>query len=210
MRTRACLHQTTDMSRKLGGLLFGVACLWAAIAAAGSPDAWTPCGWGGGGFYYAAAFHPTRESVIYMGGDVNGVYKSEDDGRNWRIINQGLANYGVFSLAVDRTNPETVYAATESGLCKSTDGGEHWRLLPQTGRKELRITGEKGKSIRCVAVDPTDGNVVYAASPAGKVFKSTDGGRTWKSVYENKADGGEMDMLRVQSVATPPTSPSAP
>lgn len=176
----------------------GTASLCAAITSATAAESWTPCGWGGGGFYYAAAFHPTKEGVIYMGGDVNGVYKSEDHGQNWRIINQGLANYGVFSLAVDRVNPETVYAATESGLCKSTDGGEHWQLLPQTGRKELRLTGEKGKSIRCVAVDPTDGNVVYAASPSGKVFKSTDGGQAWKSVYEKKVDDEDAGLLRIQ------------
>ncbi len=188
----------TDMLRELSVWLVGASCLWSVASGAASPETWTPCGWGGGGFYYAAAFHPTRVGVIYMGGDVNGVYKSEDHGQSWRMINQGLANYGVFSLAVDRVNPETVYAATESGLCKSTDGGEHWQTLPHTGRKELRLTGEKGKSIRCVAVDPTDGNVVYAASPSGKVYKSTDGGQTWKSVYEKKVEGEEVDMLRVQ------------
>jgi photosystem II stability/assembly factor-like uncharacterized protein len=188
-------HKPTEILRKICAILSG---LWLVTMGAAAPETWTPCGWGGGGFYYAAAFHPTREGVIYMGGDVNGMYKSEDHGKNWRIINNGLANYGVFSLAVDRVNPETVYAATESGLCKSKDGGENWLLLPQTGPKDLRLTGEKEKSIRCVAVDPTDGKVVYAASPAGKVCKSTDGGQTWKAVYEKKADGEEPDMLRVQ------------
>ena len=159
---------------------------------------WEPAGWGGGGFYYAAAFHPARDGVIYMGGDVAGVYKSEDHGRHWRLINNGLADYGVFSLAVDRTNPQTVYAATEGGLCKSVDGGEQWKLLPQTERKNLRITGEKGRSIRAVAVAPNDGNVVYAASPGGKVYKSGDGGQTWKAVYEKQSEGESADLLRVQ------------
>lgn len=168
-----------------------------AVAAPSSPH-WEQCGWGGGGFYYAAAFHPTRDGVIYMGGDVAGVYKTEDHGRNWRMVNHGIADYGIFSLAVDRNNPETVYAATDSGLCKSTNGGEEWQLLPETGPKELRITGEKKKSIRCVAVDPTDGNVVYAASPAGKVFKSQDGGQTWSAVYEKTTATGDPARLRVQ------------
>ena len=43
-----------------------------------------------------------------MGGDVAGVYKTEDNARNWRMINKGLADYGVFSLAVDRNNPKVV------------------------------------------------------------------------------------------------------
>ena len=166
--------------------------------AAESTPQWEPCGWGGGGFYYAAAWHPTEKGVIYMGGDVAGVYKTEDEGRTWRVINNGLVDYGVFSLAVDRTNPQTVYAATEGGLCKSSDAGEHWRLLPMTGRKELRITGEKGKSIRAIAVDPADGQNVYAASPAGKAFKSTDGGETWKEVYAKPANPEDANVLRVQ------------
>ncbi len=169
-----------------------------AAAPAASAAAWEWAGWGGGGFYYAAVFHPARDGVIYLGGDVTGVYKSADHGRNWRLINNGLADYGVFSLAVDRTAPETVYAATDGGLCKSTDGGEQWRLLPQTGREELRLTGEKGRSVRCVAVDPTDSRTVYAGSPAGRVCKSTDGGETWQTVYEKPAEQEPPGTLRVQ------------
>lgn len=159
---------------------------------------WQSTGWGGGGFFFAAAYHPTKDGVIYMAGDCCGVYKTEDHGRNWRIINRGLAAYAVYSLAVDRSNPETVYAATEEGLCKSTDGGEHWQTLPQTGRKELRITGERKLSIRSIAVDPSDGKVVYAASPAGKVYKSADGGQTWAVSYEKKATEEEDGALRIQ------------
>ncbi len=39
-----------------------------ALAAEPESPRWTPTGWGGGGFYYAAAFHPTRPGVIYLGG----------------------------------------------------------------------------------------------------------------------------------------------
>ena len=106
------------------------------------------------------------------------------------MINNGLVNYGVFTLAVDRKNPDTVYAATEGGLCKSTDCGAHWQLLPKTGPKDLHITGEKGKSIRCIAVDPADGKIIYAGSPAGKIYKSTDGGQTWTVSYEKKEPRG--------------------
>ncbi|PTY02351.1 hypothetical protein DB346_09590 [Verrucomicrobia bacterium LW23] len=159
---------------------------------------WSHAGWGGGGYYYAAAFHPTRQGTIYLGGDVAGMYKSVDGGKSFKLINNGIADYGVFTIAVDPSSPDTVYAATENGLCKSTNAGEEWTILPQTGRKELRITGEKGKSIRCVAVDPTDSNTVYAGSPGGKLFKSTDGGLTWKVSYE-KDTGGEVSKLgRVQ------------
>jgi photosystem II stability/assembly factor-like uncharacterized protein len=169
-----------------------------AQPATSTTASWEWAGWGGGGFYYSAAFHPTRDGVLYLGGDVAGVYKSEDHGRNWRLINKGLANYGVFSLATDRASPDTVYAATAGGLCKSTDAGESWRLLPNSGPKGLRLTGEKGRSVRCIAVDPTNSSVVYAASPAGKVCKSTDGGETWRTVYERALEQEPPDTLRVQ------------
>ncbi len=168
------------------------------VRAAEAADRWAQCGWGGGGFYYSAVFHPTQDGVIYLGGDVGGVYKTEDHGRTWRMINDGLAGYGVFSLAVDRTHPQTVFAATDSGLCKSVDAGEHWQLLPGTGPRELRITGEKGRSIRSIAMDPADGNVIYAGSPAGKVYKSTDGGQTWKTVYSKAGEAADPSLLRVQ------------
>ncbi len=165
---------------------------------AAAENQWEQTGWGGGGYYYAAAFHPTRDGVIYLAGDVGGVYKTEDHGQNWRMINRGLSNYAVFTLAVDRTHPETVYAATPGGLCKSTDGGENWQLLPQTGPKDLGIIGKKKQSIRSVAVDPTDGNIVYAGSPGGKVFKSQDGGQSWNEVYKIAIEGAEENRVRLQ------------
>jgi len=184
------------------GLLLGVTSATVVAAPpAGQAQAagnWEQCGWGGGGFYWSAVFDPTNDGVIYMGGDVLGVYKTEDHGRNWRFVNNGLVNYGVYSLAVDRMNSKTVYAGTEGGLCKSTDGGAHWELLPLTGPKDLRITSERGKSVRAIAVDPTDSKVVYAASPKGKVYKSADGGQTWKAVYEKGQSEEDPTAARVQ------------
>jgi photosystem II stability/assembly factor-like uncharacterized protein len=159
---------------------------------------WEPCGWGGGGFYYAAAFHPAHDGVIYLAGDVGGVYRSSDHGQNWTMINNGLVDYGVFTLAVDRKNSDIVYAATEGGLCKSTDDGAHWRLLPKTGPGELHITGEKGKSIHCIAVGPANGDIVYAGTPAGKVYKSTDGGETWAVSYEKSGSQESRDALTMR------------
>ncbi len=159
---------------------------------------WTPAGWGGGGFYYSCAFHPSRDGVIYMGGDVNGMYRSDDDGKNWKIVNNGISGYGVFAIAVDPSNPETVYAATDEGLSKSTDAGEHWTTVPQSGKKELRLTGEKNKSTHSVAVDPSDGNVVYVGTPHGKIYKSTDGAATFTKVWERPASTDATPSILLQ------------
>lgn len=177
--------------------ILSVSLLTCATLGAPAPE-WEWAGWGGGGFYYACAFHPTQEGVLYMGGDVAGMYKSEDHGLHWRLINDGLADYGVFSLAVSRTSPQTVYAATPAGLCKSDNAGEKWRLLPNTGPSGLHLTGEKNRSIRCIAVDPSDDRIVYAGSPEGKIFKSVDGGETWAVVYQKTGETDPPGTLRVQ------------
>ena len=152
----------------------------AAGAAAAEVPAWQWAGWGGGGFYWSCAWHPTKEGVLYMGGDVTGVYKTEDQGLHWRLITRGLTDYEVYSLAVDPRRPETVYAGTPSGYCKSTDGGEHWEFLKATGKDAQAITAERHKTVRGLAVDPTNSAILYAGTPRGGLFKSADGGQTWR------------------------------
>lgn len=163
-----------------------------------APVRWESAGWGGGGCFWAVAFHPTREGVIYMGGDVAGAYKTEDFGKNWRFINNGLHGNAVYAMAVDAKSPETVYASTTLGLAKSTDGGANWRPVPNTGPKELGITGERGKSIHPVAVDPTDSAVVYAGTPSGKIYKSTDGAQTWRAVHGSGASAEDDGAVPLQ------------
>jgi photosystem II stability/assembly factor-like uncharacterized protein len=185
-----------------------------ALAAEKNTAHWQHAGWGGGGQFCSAAFHPTRDGVIYMGSDCLGAYKTEDHGQHWRMINNGIVNYAVYSMAVDRQSPETVYAATMGGLSKSIDGGEHWKFMPKTGPKDLRITGEHGVGVRAIAVDPTRSNVVFAGNSQGKIYKSVDGGETWKQVYEvpahSNAAGGTPVGPKPGGVCCVAVSPAEP
>jgi len=164
---------------------------------------WQPVGWGGGGWYWCCAFHPTRDGVIYLGGDVAGVYKTEDHGHHWRMINHGLIDYGVYSLAVDSRNPDTVFPGTLGGVCRSTDAGEHWIFLEATAKNNLDITVARNQikahkegtipglavgSIRALAVGPSGS--LFAATPKGKIFRSDDSGGTWARLYELPESGG--------------------
>jgi len=159
---------------------------------------WEPCGWGGGGFYFGAAFHPGLDGVMYLGGNVAGFYKSEDHGRTWKFSNQGLHDYIIHALAVDPASPGNVYASTVGGLHKSTDAGTTWKFIPDTGKDKLRLTGERDLSIQPVAVDPSDSRIVYAGSPGGTICKSEDGAQTWQVVSQPEVPEDATDAARVQ------------
>lgn len=159
---------------------------------------WEPAGWGGGGYYYSAAFHPAKDGVIYLGGDVNGLYKSEDNGKTWRMINRGLIGYGVFSIAVDPSNPDTVWAVTDHGISKSTDAGETWQTMARAAKDAPQLIGAKHRTVHNLAIDPANGNIAYAGTPNGQIYKSTDGGVTWTNVYEKPVVAESVPSIELQ------------
>jgi len=76
------------------------------------------------------------------------------------------------SVSVDPGNPQTLYATATPTLLRSTDGGMTWKALP--GFPSVT-------NLDSVAVDPTNSNILYAATQPLGVLKSTDGGVTWNS-----------------------------
>ncbi|MDB6148395.1 MAG: hypothetical protein JWO45_2059, partial [Spartobacteria bacterium] len=135
----------------------------------------------------------------------NGVYRSTDGGENWQQV--GLKDSRAISrIIVHPKNPETAYVAAsghlwvdggERGLFKTTDGGKTWKLVLQAQSPHDARTG-------CcdVAFDPSNPEIVYAALYArqrtpwsfasgpdatdgqdvGGIFKSTNGGTSWKKL----------------------------
>ncbi len=127
----------------------------------------------------------------------SGVFKSTDGGVTWVHASNGLPRYSgslnsahdVLALAIHPTNPSILWATTattgvvtgtiQTSLYKTIDGGLNWT--------ESRSGIPAGLDIRALLVDPTDGNVLYAAgggseSNPGAVYKSDDGGATWRSI----------------------------
>lgn len=79
------------------------------------------------------------------------------------------ANRTVYGFAGDPRNPKVMYVAMRDGLFKSTDAGESWRSV-----------GQGLKNLAAVGVSPKRPGEVYVATADGIIFRSTDGGSTWK------------------------------
>ena len=140
---------------------------------------WTWCGWGGGGWFWSSAADPVDANVFYMGGDVNGIWKTTDGGKSWFFVNDGLQNFGVYSLAVAPSSPKTVYALTQDGVAASFDGAKTWKPCGETRNAALKVSAHRGGSVKAIAVDPRAPKTVYAGGANGRAVKSTDGGESW-------------------------------
>lgn len=176
---------------------------------------------------------PSNPSVLYtahMGGPKradeplgahNGVYYSSDGGATWERRVFAEMNVGLYALAVDPTNPSVIYAGagatpdvsinTKGSVYKSSDAGKTWT--------ELTMAFEPGTSTNSLAVDPTNGQIVYAATwgigepdawgskTTGKfgIEKSTDGGATWTALSTGMTNGKPK---AIEEVRVSPTNPS--
>ena len=158
-------------------------------------EKWTHCGWGGGGWFWASAADPVNADVFYMGGDVNGIWKTVDGGKKWFFVNNGLQNYGVYSLAVAPSAANVVYALTQDGVAASFDGAKSWKPCDDTRNKSLKVSAHRGGSVKAVAVDPKSPKTVYAGGANGRAVKSVDGGENWKVLdylSARKPEAGEI------------------
>ena len=150
---------------------------------------WTWSGWGGGGYFWSNAIDPSNPDIMYLGGDVVGIYKSTDRGKNWHFINKGLHEYGVYSMAIAKSNPQVLYAMTPNGIARTSDGGANWTPLAETLRARHNLSSHRPVSVRALAIDPTNPDLVYAGSAIGVASRSVDGGQTWSSMNYMSGSG---------------------
>lgn len=151
---------------------------------------WEWSGWGGGGWFWCTAFDAKDPDTLYMGGDVIGIYKSEDCGASWRLVNRGLHNYAVYSMTASPRESGVVYAMTVDGMVRSTDGGEGWTVLSETRRGKRNISARRSGTVQAIALDSTVEGRVIAGSGEGRVFVSEDAGETWRELpYREQVQG---------------------
>ncbi len=156
-----------------------------------------------GGRVEAVTGVPGRPSTFYFGAVVGGVWKTTDAGGHWVPVfdDQPIASIG--AIAVAPSDPNVIYVGTGEpdprgdisfgdGVYKSTDGGKTWANM---GLRDTRHIGD-------IVVDPRDPDVVYVAAlghvfgpnEQRGVFRSTDGGRTWRKVLYRDENTGAIDL----------------
>ncbi|HEV2022506.1 MAG TPA: glycoside hydrolase, partial [Terriglobales bacterium] len=152
----------------------------------------------------AAAGVPSQPNVFYFGAVNGGVWKSDDYGRTWAPIFDAQPTQSIGDIAVAPSDPNVIYVASGEGLprpdlsvgdgiYKSTDAGKTWTHLGLAD----------GQQIPALAIDPRDPNRVFAAvlgHPYGPsqergIFRSLDGGKTWKNVLYKDENTGGADVL---------------
>ena len=112
--------------------------------------------------------HPDNANLLFYATGHAGVYRSDDGGGQWQPINRGLRNLEVSSLCL-ATDGQTLFAGLrDGGVYVSLDQGGTWSFADGIGHYRVMD----------VACDPSDANVVYAATYGG-VYKSVDKGSTW-------------------------------
>ncbi len=130
---------------------------------------------------YAGMWQFRRYPYFFeSGGPGSGLYKTDDGGKGWRKVTNGLpeGTLGRVALAVAPSRPSVIYAAVESektAMYRSDDLGETWRWVGSTSNVEARPF-----YFALLLVDPGDYKRVY--KPGSLTSVSTDGGETWATI----------------------------
>jgi photosystem II stability/assembly factor-like uncharacterized protein len=158
----------------------------------------------GGGRVTAVVGIPGRPNVYYAGAAAGGVFATQDGGLSWKPIFEKESTASIGAIALAPSNPNLIWVGTGEknirndvvtgkGVYFSPDAGATWRFMG------LRDAGQ----ISNIAIDPNDANVVYvgvlghAWGPNADrgVFRTTDGGNTWKKVLFVDEDTGASSLI---------------
>ena len=157
-----------------------------------------------GGRVVAVAGDYDNPNVFYFGACAGGVWKTADAGTYWENVSDGFFNTAaVGALAVAPSDSNVIYAGTGEttiridvshgdGVYKSTDAGKTWTHM---GLADTRFIGK-------IRIHPQNPDIVYVAALGHAfgpnqergVYKSIDGGKTWRQVLFKSDKAGAVDL----------------
>ncbi|NOX85128.1 MAG: glycosyl hydrolase [Chlorobi bacterium] len=149
------------------------------------------------------AIDPVDENIWYVAAGSGGVWKTENSGTTWKPVFNHQKVYSIGCLTIDPTNHHVIWVGTGEnvggrhvgygdGIYKSSDDGEHWVNM---GLKETQ-------HISKIIVHPENPDIVWVAAQGplwnkgGQrgVYKTVDGGKTWKKVLGDEEWTGATDI----------------
>ncbi len=145
-----------------------------------------------------------KANLFYMGATGGGVWKTTDAGNTWENISDGAFGGSVGAVAVSEIDHNVIYVgngektvrgnvSSGDGMWKSVDAGKTWK----------HIGLSNSRHIPRIRIHPKDSDIVFAAvlgdlyktSSERGVYKSVDGGKSWKKVLFTNADAGAVDLI---------------
>jgi photosystem II stability/assembly factor-like uncharacterized protein len=153
----------------------------------------------------------TQTKYIFAGGDHDdrsndtrdhgGLFRRTPGDGEWQSMTRGLPpNVAARAFAVHPNDSRVIYVATQDGPYRTTDAGEHW---------ERAGFPDRNVHLYAITYDPTRPNVMYAGAAPVALYRSEDGGDTWKRMPNAKAPVNcDMNFPpRVIRIAVDPSRP---
>lgn len=156
-----------------------------------------------GGRSAAVTGVPNKPNLFYFGATGGGVWKTEDGGRSWGNISDGFFGGSIGAIEVAQSDPNIIYVgggektlrgnvSSGYGIWKTEDGGKTWTSAGLS----------KSRHIPRIKIHPKNPNIIYAAvlgniyKPTEErgVYKSTDGGTTWRKTLFVNSSAGAVDL----------------
>lgn len=127
-----------------------------------------------------ALFIPSHTGQsVFVGTDI-GIYRSQDSGKSWKQINQGLFNQDIRTISIHPNYSKTIYVGTGRGIFKSEDEGDNWiEWFDET-------SGLTHPQVNDIFIHPKEPDTIFAATEGG-IFKSQDAGDSWEEIYQNNS-----------------------
>ena len=171
-------------------------------------------------------FDPRDQDTIWVTVEIDGVFRSDDRGRTWRLLVDGLHDNDTHDLVFrDKDGNRTVLCSTEEGVHRSGDNGESWQqieipespwmyfrslkqpcensdtVIASVGDKpsgeagiflishdfgetwtRSRMSHEANSTLWTIGTNAADTSLLFAATIFGQIFRSTDGGESWRKM----------------------------
>jgi photosystem II stability/assembly factor-like uncharacterized protein len=135
---------------------------------------------------------PRDSKTLYVAAhrhkEAGGFFKSTDGGRKWRESPE-LKNEALHSLTQSKSEPNVLITGTFNGIFRSDNSGDTWTQLPTHKTPGL-------VHVETLAIDPRTTNTIYAGTwylP----YKSTDGGKNWKSIKNGIIDDSDIFAIDI-------------